>query len=403
MQTVIRFSLCLLAFTIAAFAAHAEDPAPGAYKKVSCKKAPDKTYDLYVPKAYATEPDRKFPILFISTPNARQTFYFLEKWADRNGVLLVCINDSKNGPWPEIQKCQDAVIDSVEQTLRVHPCLRFAMGMSGAASASLGMAMRFPDKTAGVLMMCHDGAGQVAAKHICMAFIYGGKDDTQPPAGIEAAIRAHQAKGCPVNKLLAPGRGHEDAETSEIEPMLDWMLGIARISHPKLSPEEQKAAKDEIVRRMKACAEIKAPDERIKEVQTLLDLPKVDTWPESKPLPALWLSAQLEAAKSLADPAAQCNVLMDALENSLTLKCSAAEQNAAKKELDDLCKQPACKKEVEAHETFKRAAQMETAAGKNKSKLAEAAQVYAGIAARYPDTKAGREASIAAKRMGEAK
>ena len=52
---------------------------------------------------------------------------------------------------------------------------------------------------------------------------------------------------------------------------------------------------------------------------------------------------------------------------------------------------------------FKQAAQLETLAGKNRTKLLEARQAYNAISTRYGDTRAGKDAAAAVKRLEEAK
>jgi len=53
----------------------------------------------------------------------------MDPWAEKNGVIIISINDSKNDlDMKIIDEIQADVIKSTDTTLRLHPCLRFSMG-----------------------------------------------------------------------------------------------------------------------------------------------------------------------------------------------------------------------------------------------------------------------------------
>ena len=102
---------------------------------------------------------------------------------------------------------QKTAIATVETEFRLSGCLRFSMGMSGAAMCSMDIAINNPDKHAGVLLMAHCGNGLLAKKkYICVAYVHGDKDTTQPPAGVIAAYKKQKAMGNPARILTVPGR-----------------------------------------------------------------------------------------------------------------------------------------------------------------------------------------------------
>lgn len=377
---------------------------PGKHARLPCKSAPEWTYDLFVPASYATETKRHFPVVFLSSPGANPGFMGLEAWAEKNGALLVAINDSKNGlSFPEITKIQDAVIKSVEATTRVHPCLRFSAGLSGAAWASMHMASRYPDSHAGVIAMAHSGNGTTFAKHIAIAFVHGDKDNVHPCSAVEAAYAGFKKKGNPARDLLVPGRGHEAAKKAETEEMLTWMLGWERLTHPKLPPDEKAAALAEIKQRMAHCAELPTAAARVEEAEQLTQLPGVDKFPEYKALAATWFSAAFEAAQGLSDPLDQHEHLMTLSEDPRVQAAPAAEQAKLAKQLAELRKRPEVKAEWEAAQVYERAAKMEAAAGKNRTAMKEAQHAYDACAKQFATTKGGKLAQTAAERLASVK
>ena len=98
---------CLLVFAAALYAKEAEvetackptrEWKPGLTQAFPSIGAPECTLDIWIPKTYPTDTKRHFPIVYISGPGGNPGLYGLENWADRNGVILVTINASKNGP-----------------------------------------------------------------------------------------------------------------------------------------------------------------------------------------------------------------------------------------------------------------------------------------------------------------
>ena len=94
---------------------------PGTYKNVTCIDG-QHTFNLFIPSAYQTKPEKQFPVLYISSPSGNPSFLKLEKWAEDREFILIGINDSKNGPEAPIYAAQDAVLNSTAY-LRLHVSL----------------------------------------------------------------------------------------------------------------------------------------------------------------------------------------------------------------------------------------------------------------------------------------
>jgi len=394
----------LLLVALATSAARAAEPAPGKQTRLPCKKNASYTYDLYVPKAYAENAEKKFPVLFLSSPGANPGFMSLENWAEKNGVLLVGINDSKNEiPFKTIFEIQDDVIQTVEATLRLHPCLRFSIGFSGAGWASMHMADRYPDKHAGVVMMGHSANGTMCAKHISVAFIHGEKDETHPVSAALGAYQAFKSRGNPVRKIIVPGRGHQPGTREEMETMLNWMLGWQRLVHPKLPPKDRADAMAELKKRIEECPKIQSAAARLEEAQLLFDLPDIDKSPSYRTLAGAWFSGRLELAQSRNDPVEKLYDLLQTQDDPRARQCPAAELQKLTAELNELRKQPALKKEYDAYVVYDRIVKMEAEAGKNQTRLKQAQAAYEAFGKQFPDTKAAKLAAEAAQRMAKPK
>lgn len=394
----------LVSSGLAAAAANGGEPAPGRHKDIACQGDQGFTYGLLIPAAYAAEPERKFPVLFLSSPGGNPGFIRMERWAERRGVILVAINDTKNNiglaKWDEIQA---DVIKSVESTLRLHPCLRFSMGLSGAAMASMRLANHYNDKHAGVLMLAHSGNGEDGrlAKHVAVAFVFAENDKVHGAGSVRGVARSLERKGNPVRQVCGDW-GHSNGPHEHHVKFLDWMLDLQRLVHPYLPPEERKAAADEVAKRVGALAGTSDPAARLKEAEALLALPESVTRRHSKELHAGWFSAAFNLGDAETDVVAKHSALTALSEDERIARCASADRRKLSKLLTKMRRSSPAKEEWAAHRVYRQVAFMEEKAGKSKTKRMQAAQGYAMIAKKYPDTAAGRKAAEAAKRLSAA-
>lgn len=226
----------------AAESTSAPPSAPGPHKNIPCAKDAKLTFDLYLPKAYAERPKDRLPVLFISGPAGSPGFRGMERWAEEAAVILVVINNSKNGDWAPIFRAQDAVLDSIKE-LRAHPTLRFATGCSGGGWASLEMAKRNKAGFSGAVLQCHSGGDDTSlpTKSLCFSFI-GGLSDTTHPDFLLRAAAARMRKGGLYVQEEHLARGHDWVPADVLARHLDNMLLYARLTDRRIAPEERAAA-----------------------------------------------------------------------------------------------------------------------------------------------------------------
>ncbi|MBA2482659.1 MAG: hypothetical protein H0V44_18505, partial [Planctomycetes bacterium] len=186
-------------------AAGSEGLAPGTHKAL---KAGAGTWGCFIPKAYADRPDERFPVLYISSPGGHPGFNSLEPWAERRGVILISVDDSQNGPSEPIIAAQDAVLAESDKVLRLHSCLRYATGQSGAGAASSMFVNRYPDRFAGVMVQVHSAGPP--PKHVAVVYVGGREDTTHPWSAVKGGFETAKSSGCPARLVDDPGT-HDSA------------------------------------------------------------------------------------------------------------------------------------------------------------------------------------------------
>jgi len=372
-------------------------------KRVDCKDGKH-TYNLVLPPSYETDKDRRFPVLFTNTPGAGGGTYGMENWARRNELILVVLNDTKNGlPAAAYPAAFSAVMGSVEADLRVHPCLRFSMGMSGGGWAAMSLASKYNDKFAGVCMLAHSGNGADArlAKHIAVAFVHGEKDTVHGASSARRVAKSLESRGHPV-RIHVGDWGHINGPLDIRERFMDWMLERMRLTHPKLPPAERKAEMAKVKRRIEALSGVADVSERLRKADALFDVPGIDRWPEARKLRSAWFGAKYEIAQAEADPVAKHEALTDLSEDERVRRCDSKDRRKLSDDLRKMRSKSPCKEEWAARRACQQVAAFEKKAGKSKMRRTQAARSYDAVAKRYPDTIAGRNAAEAARRLVEA-
>ncbi|HLX64586.1 MAG TPA: hypothetical protein VKX17_25155 [Planctomycetota bacterium] len=381
------FVACIATFV--AFASAAFELKPGVTSRIPCDGAPELTYDLFIPSAYMSETERKFPVLFISNPGARPDIRAHTAWAERRGFVLVTINDSRNGNWEPVFKAQEAVWKSAEAHLRLHACLRFAIGMSGAASASWMLCAHHPNNFAGIVMEGHSGTGDAIPNYVAVAYIHGDKEPNLPV--IEINYAHLRRAGNPLQRFVKRG-GHIPGSVEEEERFLDWMYDLQRFGHPKLSADDRAKAKAEALAQLDAAAKIANSPERLAAFEKWLNLPYVAGWNETKPHFTPWLKALLEVESAAAEKSEKYALLGPANFRGWLKHVDPAVKTAFEKELADLKTDPAVKIAFDADTAYAKAAEAEKNAGDNVFQLRGALVQYEAVIQRWPDSAAAKRA-----------
>jgi predicted esterase len=232
---------------------------PGEHKKQQCAVV-GQTFDLFLPKAYADKPEKKFPSIYISGPHKNPGFRKLQAWAEKNEVILITINESQNGYWDPIFKAQDSVLEATAY-LRLHPNLRFSLGFSGGAAASLELAKRKSMDFSGCVLHCHMGDVEAVPRHLALAFIAGEKDSAQPPKFIRRSIESTENSNF-VQSHFFPNGGHDWHDGEIQEEFLNAMLLYATLVHPGIDKKDKKRALDELGKKL----DDKNPDQKTVEI-----------------------------------------------------------------------------------------------------------------------------------------
>lgn len=239
--------ICVLFFLFSVLTIFADKPeTPGSHKRNKCDNGSKYTFDVYIPKAYATKKDKDFPVLYLSSPGANPGFKSLEGWAEENEFLLITINESKNAiPWETIFKIQDDVMRSTSY-LRKHHALQFATGFSGSAWASVHLANRYPKNIAGVFMNCHSGNGTVLKDKNCsIALVAGKTDNTHNASYVSAVYNSYKKRGFHA-QYENLDMGHKWAPLDKFKENLNFLYGYQKFANAYLTPEEKKQAYEEL-------------------------------------------------------------------------------------------------------------------------------------------------------------
>jgi len=93
-------------------------------------------YRLWLPPAYAEDATRRWPCMFISSPNGNAGMGAMGEWLKTNQFVVVMLVEAKNGPWAPIIGNFLAAHDDVVKRVRVQEGMKFATGFSGGARAS---------------------------------------------------------------------------------------------------------------------------------------------------------------------------------------------------------------------------------------------------------------------------
>ena len=387
-RALVLFSIC--------FVGHAFEVKPGLTAKIPCVGAAERTIDLFIPAAYMIEATEKFPVLFMSSPSGNPNVKSLASWAERQGVIIVGINSSKNGPSDNNIQAQEAALKTVEPELRMHACLRLAMGFSGGGMAAWLLVTRHPDNFAGLLMEGQCGFPNLPPKYIAVAYINGDKDPNfKFIENAESQLKRH---GNPLQHLIKPG-GHIQGTVEEQSKYLDWMLELGRMTHPKLSPADKASAKTKVQKQLADAAKIENAKACAAEMERLLELPTVAEWPESRAQFPLWLQAVIKASAGIEDKVEKHSVLNKASQRDWMQGVDAPTKRALEKELAELRKVPAVKDEYDADAALLQAEAAERNAGVNKAQLKMVQQMYDVIAQRFPKTAAAKKAEGEAARL----
>jgi predicted esterase len=383
--------LVLLALLPLGFAV-AEDGGntPGFHDDVACVDDASFTYDLFLPKRYAEEPERRFPAYFLTSPVGNPNIKPFCAWADQRGFILLAINNSRNGV--NVHRPQDLLLHSIEERgLRLHHCLRYAGGLSGGAAASADLVMRYPHQFAGLHMSAHSGIGILAPPYMAITIYSGRRDGTHPFEIQQGVAEEYRSQGNPLWFLPHDG-GHDNVPDDQMVAFLDWMYWRTLLSHPALTPEDLRTNMQILELEVAAIADVADAASRAERCGVLLATPRITASPEGGELIDMWIVAVQERAAASADTVGRFWHLQAASEEPWFTAVDATIRRAIGKELRELQRDDAVKAENIAYGAYRKVQEMERRA--NTLALTEqVATAYGQIAERFPDTRYGRMAA----------
>lgn len=358
----------------------------------------DTTWDCYLPAAYATSPEIRFPVLYTSSPGGNPGAHGLEAWAERRGVIVVAINDSRNGPVENNIHAQTLVWDAAEKSLRLHPCLRYAMGQSGGGAASVGLIKRHPDQFAGVLVNVHSAGG--LPKHVAAVYVGGLTDTTHSCSAVRGTAMALTSAGNSVWYIEDPGN-HDTAVHSgtRAEPLMDWLLFGTCISHPKLDATSRTQGAARINQELTDIAALPDSAAQISRYESLMRLPALLADKSiGRQLITGWTEAQLKAVDDTQAVAAHNALTLFTEHKNFPLVEPKRRQEVSKR-LEALRKVEPGKSEWAAWQTLRATQAAEKKAAAAKGALADVIKKYQSIPAKWPGTWAAGEATTALEQL----
>ncbi len=358
----------------------------------------DTTWDCYLPAAYLASPEVRFPVLYTSSPGGNPGAHGLEAWAERRGVVVVAINDSKNGPMDVIDHAQDLVWGAAEKQLRLHPCLRYAMGQSGGGAASVALVKKHPDQCAGVLVNVHSAGG--LPKHIAAVYVGGLADTTHDISAVRATAMALTAAGNQVWFIEDPGTHDTAVHSGErAEPLMDWLLFATCLAHPKLDAAGRAQGAARIAQELTDIAALKDPAAQLSRYEALLRLPSLlADKTVGKQLVNAWTSAQIAAA-DVAEPVDAHRILTLFTEHAQFANIDPARKKDVGKRLETLRKSKPVTQEWSAWKALRATQASEKKAGNAKGALIDVAKAYQNITTKWPGTWAADQALPAFNRL----
>ncbi len=105
-------------------------------EKVACEDKPEQSYALFLPSAYT--PEKTWPILYAFDPgaNGKTPLEHFRDAAEKYGYIVICSNNSKNGPWGIVFRAAEAVWNDTNARFSIDPRRVYATGFSGGSRAA---------------------------------------------------------------------------------------------------------------------------------------------------------------------------------------------------------------------------------------------------------------------------
>ena len=182
-------------------------------------------YNLYIPKGYSANPERRYPCLFIASPGGNAGMGAFAERLKRDEWIVVMLQESRNDS-PDWLRNFLAAHDDVVERVRIARGAKFATGMSGGARCSSVNVTARPG-FAGLLCQAAGFASEFSPDvdpyekfpaRILAAATFGDADSNQ----FESQRFRRDLKQCRVLVQFFKG-GHSTCPAENFDAAMDWM------------------------------------------------------------------------------------------------------------------------------------------------------------------------------------
>jgi predicted peptidase len=131
-------------------------PLNSVIEKVVCHADKEQSYALFLPANYS--PEKKWPIIYALDPGAKgiRPVDLFKEAASKYGYIVVCSNNSQNGPWEPIIRAIKAVWVDTHNRFSIDEKRVYSTGFSGGARSAALMTKLIPNSINGCILC---GAG----------------------------------------------------------------------------------------------------------------------------------------------------------------------------------------------------------------------------------------------------
>jgi hypothetical protein len=364
--------------------------APGFHGKVKCIDDPSQTFELFIPKSYEKFPDRRFPILLLSSPTAKPGSKRFLNWAEEHDFIIIGLLNSRNGPFEPNKRNQDAVDNTIEKSgLRIHPHLRHALGGSGGAVSGFYWAHRKPYQFAGVHMAIQS-AGDRLPPHIVLTFFARTEDPNIPISKIDLDVQLHISNGNLVQYVKEPG-GHKGAGTQKYQSYIEFMYWNTILNHPQHTRRDAQEGLDVLARKLDKLTQITDLNQRLEQLAVFIEIESIRKSPIGKDFFVKWEEAAFALYDQAADNAGRMWAIIAMAEKPWFEQIDSKRRRELIKNLKTYARAPV-KGEYKAWEAFTKVHAAAKAAKNTRAKQKVGAG-YRSIAKRMPDTRYGKKAA----------
>ncbi len=166
--------VCLLFLVFLFFNVKASDLISGKItESVKCLNYSEESYAVYIPSNYSSK--KEWPVIIAFDPAARGLIpvKLFRNSAEKFGYVVVCSNNSQNGPWHNIIKSMKAVWVDIQQKFSINTKRVYVTGFSGGSRAASVFSQVIKVEPVGIIAC---GAGlhdKLNPSRIKKSFYYG--------------------------------------------------------------------------------------------------------------------------------------------------------------------------------------------------------------------------------------